>query len=338
MQLFVEKCQRPFSTVSAPRPTAGGVLPCLMVSNWGKIRIGAPPAPVAAAARAQGIIIYCIGLIGSDGLDTAALNQWATDPDATHVAITPDAADLEALFAQLAANISKPGATGIVIHETVSPDFIITGILAPNRGTVDQLDARSLRWSIDQLGVSGSESAVLELVVRHVGQTPGSRAVNQSITYSDQEGNLVVFPDPRVLVDCSPVVVPEPCPVPVELTAEACADFVTVDAGDVYLDSQGRIVQLDVTVKRVCPRRRTALAVILTRVDDSGRERSCGMKTMTLPAHNLPGCRDVLVRGIRFVVPAEPDTPLCRPARFNVRLIAHSMDADFRCVPAPDGP
>ena len=83
-----------------------------------------PPAPVATAAKAQGIIIYCIGLIGSDGLDISALNDWATDPDASHVAVTPDTADLEALFAQLAANISKPGATDIIINEAVNPDFV----------------------------------------------------------------------------------------------------------------------------------------------------------------------------------------------------------------------
>lgn len=41
----------------------------------GNTTAGAPPAPVAAAARAQGIIIYCIGLIGSDGLDINALNN-----------------------------------------------------------------------------------------------------------------------------------------------------------------------------------------------------------------------------------------------------------------------
>ncbi len=34
----------------------------------GNTTTGAPPAPVAAAARAQGIVIYCIGLIGSDGV------------------------------------------------------------------------------------------------------------------------------------------------------------------------------------------------------------------------------------------------------------------------------
>ena len=68
---------------------------------------GAPPAPVATAAKAQGIIIYCIGLIGSDGLDISALNDWATDPDASHVAVTPDTADLEALFAQLGSSGAK---------------------------------------------------------------------------------------------------------------------------------------------------------------------------------------------------------------------------------------
>ena len=76
----------------------------------GKTTSGPPPAPVAAAARAAGIVIYCIGLIGADGIDVSVLNDWATDPDASHVAVTPDDSDLEDLFADIAANISKPGA------------------------------------------------------------------------------------------------------------------------------------------------------------------------------------------------------------------------------------
>ena len=148
----------------------------------GNTTTGAPPAPVAAAARAQGIIIYCIGLIGSDGLDVSALNNWATDPDASHVAVTPDAADLEDLFAELAANISKPGATDIVIDEIINPDFVITSIQSPTKGSATMVDARSLRWNIPQLGVTSSESAVLEFLIRHVGQQPGTKLVNQSIT------------------------------------------------------------------------------------------------------------------------------------------------------------
>ena len=94
----------------------------------GKTTSGIPPAPVAAAARAAGIIIYCIGLTGADGIDVSVLNDWATDPDASHVAVTPDDSELEDLFADLAANISKPGATDIVIDEIINPDFVITSI------------------------------------------------------------------------------------------------------------------------------------------------------------------------------------------------------------------
>ncbi len=54
----------------------------------GKTTAGPDPTPVAAAARASGVIIYCIGLVGADGIDPNVLNEWATDPDASHVAIT----------------------------------------------------------------------------------------------------------------------------------------------------------------------------------------------------------------------------------------------------------
>lgn len=180
----------------------------------GNTTAGAPPAPVAAAARAQGIIIYVIGLVGSDGIDVSALNDWATDPDASHVAVTPDAADLEALFAQLAANISKPGATNIVINEVLDPDFTITNIVTPAKGTVSMLDAHSLRWAIPSLGTSASESAVLEFDIQHTAQTGGVKEVNQSITYVDTELNTVTFPSPAVTVTCGTAVCPEPCPRP----------------------------------------------------------------------------------------------------------------------------
>lgn len=307
----------------------------------GNTTAGAPPAPVAAAARAQGITIYCIGLIGSDGLDIDALNNWATDPDTSHVAVTPDLADLEELFAELAANISKAGATNIQIKEMVTPDFVITSILPPAKGTAEQLDDHTLRWKIQELGVTLSESAVLEFFVRHVGQEPGIKLVNESITYSDNEGNVVTFPEPKVEVDCDVVVHPEECPVPIQFTVEGCEDSLLVDLGDTYLESQGRIIQVDATVKQVCPHTRVALAVILTEVDTDGMEYQRGMKAVTLPAHDFPGCRDIQVKCIKFVVPEDLSISggsLCSPRNFKARLIAHSIDTDYRCCEAVISP
>ena len=106
-------------------PTSTNAKVIVMFTD-GKTTAGPPPSPVAAAARAAGIIIYCIGLVGADGIDVDTLNDWATDPDASHVAVTPNDADLEDLFKDLAANISKPGATDIVIDEIVNSDFMIT--------------------------------------------------------------------------------------------------------------------------------------------------------------------------------------------------------------------
>ncbi len=303
----------------------------------GNTTAGAPPAPVAAAAKAQGIIIYCIGLVGSNGVDIQALNDWATDPDSTHVAITPDSEKLEELFAELAANISKPGATNIVIDEIIHSDFVITSVLAPSKGTATMLNSNSLRWNIPELGVTASESAVLEFFIRHTAQTPGTKKINQSITYSDTEGNMVIFPDPTVVVECDVVVRPEQCPIPRNLSIEGCSDSILIDMGDNYLDSLGRIIQMDVTIKNVCPGKRVALAVILTEVDENGTEHQRGMKAMTIPAHNHPTCRDVLVKCIKFVVPEDLDvsggTPraICNKRNFKMRCISHHIDTDYRC-------
>lgn len=303
----------------------------------GKTTAGPPPAPVAAAARAEGIIIYCIGLIGADGIDVNVLNDWATDPDASHVAVTPNDADLEELFKDLAANISKPGATNIVIDEKINPDFIITSVIPPSKGTAMTLDANTIQWKIQELGVSANEGASLEFYIQHIGQDSGEKMVNESITYVDNEGNVVVFPTPSVTVDCGVVVNPEPCPVPVDVAMAGCQDSMVVDMGNTYLESQGRILQLDVTVKNVCPGKRVALGIILTEVDSGGTEYQRGMKAITIPAHNYPTCRDVLVKCIKFVLPEDlavsggGQGTMCNTRNFRVRFIAHNIDTDFNC-------
>lgn len=223
----------------------------------GNTTAGHPPAPIADLAKAKGIITYCIGLVGTDGLDVSALNDWATDPDSIHVAIAPTPADLEEIFAELAANLTKPGATDLKIVEEVNPDFEITEILPPDKGTVEQQTDTKLTWRMDSLGV---------------------------------------------------------------------------DAGEIALDSVGRILQVDVTVKDVCPDRRVSLAVILTEVDDKGEKETKGVKVLTIPAHQEMGCRDVLVRCVRFAVP-EDGANLCATRKFQVQTFAHYMDSDFVCCP-----
>ena len=99
------------------------------------------------------------------------------------------------------------------------------------------------------------------------------------------------------------------------------------------MDSLGCIVQLDVTLRSVCPDKRVALAVMLSELDT---EHKRGMKTLTIPAHTGNGCRDVTVRCIKFVLPEDLDVSgsdgsLCNERRFRARLIANYVDYDFEC-------
>ena len=302
----------------------------------GETTVGPDPGPIAAAARAAGVIIYAIGLSGRGGVDVSALEDWASKPASSYVAITPDDAELEELFKDLARNIAKPGATDVVVTDTVSPCFRITSVAMPTKGTASLLDADTVQWQIDELGVSQSEGAVLEFTVQHIGSCSGTVEVNESISYDDAEGNVVSFPSPELDVDCDIIIRPEICPEPVELTVDGCEDTLEFDAGDLGMESLGRIVQLSVTLKNVCPHRRVALAAILTEVDDHGLEYKRGMKTVLVPAHTKESCRDVTVRCIKFVLPESLDvsgstSSICNARNFKARFIANYIDDDFTC-------
>lgn len=322
-----------FAKASAMFDPASSNAKVIVMFTDGKTTAGPNPAPVAAAARAAGVIIYVIGLVGADGIDPAALNEWATDPNSSHVAITPNDEDLEELFADLAANISKTGATNIVIDEVLNPDFAITSILMPTRGTASMVNSTTLRWTIPELGVTANEGATLEFFAQHIAGSSGTKAINQSIHYRDDENNQANFPDPTVYVDCGTVVRPEPCPLPIDVEVSGCQDTVIQEAGESYLESQGRILMLDVNIRNVCPERRVALGIVLTELDELDNEFPRGLKTLTVPAHHEPSCRDVLVKCVKFVLPEDlnvSDAP-CQRRRFRIRLIAHNIDTAFEC-------
>lgn len=298
---------------------------------------GGNPVTITDAAKANGVVIYVIGLSGTGGIDVNALNSWASTPTSSFVVITPDDAELESIFENLAKNISKPGAENILVRDIVNPCFQIVSVTSPSKGTATMINHTTIEWRIDELGTTASEGAVLEFDVKHVGSCSGEVEVNESVTYSDDTGNVVVFPSPNIEVECDIVVNPEGCPVPVDFSIDGCEDSVELDAGSLAVESLGRILMLDVTVRNVCPGKRVALAVIVNELDAQGNEYKRGMKTFVIPAHNRSVCQDVTVRCVKFVLPEELDvaagssTTICNERRFRARFITHYIDNDFEC-------
>lgn len=304
----------------------------------GKTTAGPNPTPIATSAKNEGILIYAIGLVGDGGIDEQALDDWASTPSSSYVAIAPDAAELEVIFENLAKNISKTGATDIVVQDFISPCFNIISVSTPTKGTASLMNPNTVEWRIDELGVTGSEGAVLKFKVQHIGGCSGDTAVNEGISYSDNEGNVVTFPNPTLDVVCGDIVITEPCPDPVDVTIDGCSDAMIYDAGDLMLESTGRILQLDVRLRNVCPNRRVALAAMVSEVDSEGIEYKRGFKTMTIPAHTRDTCQNISVRCIKFVLPEDlsvaegaDHTSICGDRQFKASFIAHYVDNDFEC-------
>ena len=287
----------------------------------------------AEELKKKGAEIFCIGLVN----DTTNLKKWASDPDSIHVAATTDQDMLVSLFEKIAYEVSRVGAHDVKIIEEVNPDFKIIQVNVPTDGAVVVKDSHTLEWNMQGVGLTPQDTAVLSFDIMHIGAAGGAKDVNKSLSYSDRENNVMNFPNPVVQVDCSnPMIYPEPCPSPMDFQVEGCKDSVIVDALETKLQSLGRIIQVDVPVKNVCPGKRVAVAVILTEVDSKGVEHARGMKTLMIPAQTGTECQDLLLKCVHFVVPEELDvtgntTSICNDRSFKARVMANYIDTDFVC-------
>lgn len=118
------------------------------------------------------------------------------------------------------------------------------------------------------------------------------------------------------------------------IAIDGCSETVACSMANVQPEAQGRMIEINVRVRRVCPGKRTALGILLHELDEDDAEQLRGMKTMTLPAHGESSCRDIIVEGIRFVLPEDVSLSVggsCGRRRFKVRTHVHYMDVSDMC-------
>ena len=232
--------------------------------------------------------------------------------------------------------IPVAGATNVVVSDTISPCFRITGLSSPTKGTATLSNSNNIVWTIDSLAETATETVTLTFSVQHIGPCSGTVEVNELTSYDDAEGGTATFPSPTITVDCGINFCEGRCAEPVDFTASGCTDSIEFDAGDICIEGFGRIVRVSAVLRSVCPGKRVALAVILNEVDDEGNELGRGVKFLTVPAVVGEVCRDVNINCVTFVIPDLPDNtlPPCAERTYRARFIANYIDSDFTpCCP-----
>lgn len=300
---------------------------------------GGDATPVTNRMKAAGVEIYSIGLLD----DPAPLELWASLPLDAHVSYTSDQKALTELFQRVAAEIVIPGARDVVIREQVSPDFRITSVQPADVGAARITSPRELVWTVPSAGLTlEPQPLTLTFDITHVGETGGVKEFNESITYEDRAGSTLIFPSPSLNVSCGSGPVP-PCPAPGIFTIPGCQDALRIRLDDEELEALGRILQLDVTVKAVCPGKRLAVSVLLYEIDSSCAAHPRGVRHLLVPAQTGEGCRDVTLRCISFSVPEALDPSgntgnLCNAREFRVQVISNYVDTDFLPCEEEDAP
>lgn len=315
----------------------------MFIFTDGRYNTGADPTEAVNAAKAAGITLYFVAVRSSETADLEAMDNWATSPSSAYVITDFDSADgtFDNFLTNLGNNGLITGSTNIAVNETVSTDFTILNASAPTLGTVTVTGPQTLTWNIPTLGVNDWQGAALTFNVRHTGSRSGVREVDASIVFTDTQSNQATFNNPIINVDCGQIVYPEPCPEPVDVVAEACEELITVDAGTLSLGLMGRVAQVSVTLANVCPGVRVALAVVLTELSEEGEELQRGMRTLTIPAHNFEGCRDIRVECINFVLPEDTDDTAalaCGQRLFRTRVYANVIDSGVLCCDGEAAP
>ena len=119
------------------------------------------------------------------------------------------------------------------------------------------------------------------------------------------------------------------------ISVGGCSDTVSCSIANVQPEAQGRIVEIGVRVRKVCPGKRVALGIMLHELDENDVEHVRGMKSMTLPAHREQSCRDIVVENVRFILPEDVSLSTtdggCGERRLRVRTHVHYMDVSDAC-------
>jgi len=116
-----------------------------------------------------------------------------------------------------------------------------------------------------------------------------------------------------------------------EIYFEKCEDYKLCHLNDSAIDGQGRILDLSLCLKSVCPGKRVAVGVMLHEMDSHGHEYPRGLKTFTVPAHRHNCCADIPIETVRFILPEDVgvgtsgDPCGCR-RHFIVKVAAHYID------------
>ena len=297
--------------------------------------VGGDPDPAAQRLKDAGVKIFALG----PETRRTDLTKWASDPKDYYLSINVGGERMNVVFDRVGRELSEGAVLDASMLSNVPQDFRFSRIISASHGTAVH-DAGQVTWTIGALGSPKEETATLIYEIVHTADTTGKKPATAGNTLT-AGGISTVVADPEIFITpdcpgCEGITVPEGCPEPTLFTVPGCQDAIHVELNPAGIASLGRIVQLDVTLKAVCPGKRVAASIQLMELKPDGTELPRGIKHILIPAREGEACQDITLGCVQFSLPEALDASgktgsICNPRNFSARVIANYVDTDFTC-------
>ena len=299
---------------------------------------GGDPDPVAQRLKDAGVKIFSLG----PETRRDDLTKWASEPKDYYLSINVGGERMNVVFDRVGQQLAETSVLDAALLSQVPADFEFSRVISTTHGTAVH-DAGQVNWTIGALGSPQEVTATLIYEITHTADTTGKKPATAGntltaggISYAVDDPELFITPE---CSGCEGIDVPEGCPEPTPFTIPSCKDAVHVALEPTGIASQGRIAQLDLTLKAVCPKKRVAVSITLMEVAPDGTELPRGVKHILVPAQVGDACKDVTLNCIQFSLPEALDGTgktgsICNPRQFNARVIANYVDTDYACCEA----
>ena len=321
----------------AEKMLAGSTAPnqAIIFFSYTAADVGGDPAPVAQRLKDAGVQIFALG----PEIRRDDLTKWASEPKDYYLSITVGGERMNVVFDRVGQQLSQAAVLDAAMVSLIPADFTFSRIISTSHGTAAH-NVGQVSWSIGALGSPQEETATLIYEITHTADTTGQKPATAGNTLT-VAGSSTAVADPELFVTpacpgCEGIDVPEGCPEPALFTIPGCKDAIRVELAPTGIASLGRIVQLDVTLKAICPGKRVAASIMLMELSSDGVEIPRGVKHVLIPAQTGEACQDITLNCIHFSLPEALDAvgetgSICNPRQFSARVIANYVDTDFTC-------
>ena len=158
-----------------------------------------PPDPIyeANSAKAQGTIIYTIGL--GIGANESLLKEIASDPDSEYYYYAPSSADLDSIYESVHENIST-----LVARKTLSTEILAQDIhYVPGSYSIPpiSISGDTAMWDLGDLHIGDIWSVTFDITASDTGHLPVDDYPKADVTFLNYLGETDSVPFPQAYID-----------------------------------------------------------------------------------------------------------------------------------------